>query len=99
MPTRGSEQNGFRPVVIISGNALNDNTPICIICPLTSQLKHYHGNVILAPNNTNCLKRKAEILTFHVRSVSKEQLKQKIGRISTIELQQVKNCLQDILRY
>ena len=27
-PTEGSEQSGFRPVIIVSGDALNDNAQI-----------------------------------------------------------------------
>jgi mRNA interferase MazF len=35
-PVKGSEQRGIRPVVIVSGNAMNDNLQICIVCPLSS---------------------------------------------------------------
>jgi mRNA interferase MazF len=37
-PVRGSEQEGFSPVVIISGNMLNQYLPVVIICPLTSKV-------------------------------------------------------------
>jgi len=33
-PVVGSEQQGIRPVVIISGNAMNNNLGISIVCPL-----------------------------------------------------------------
>lgn len=98
-PIRGSEQAGFRPVVIISGNLLNANTRIVIACPLTSKLKNYHGNVILKPNVKNGLSKKSEILTFHVRSISKERLVERVGSISKEEFEQIKTCLGDILRY
>ena len=39
-PIKGSEQAGFRPVVIISGNALNDFTQVLICCPLTTKIKN-----------------------------------------------------------
>ena len=80
-PIKGSEQAGFRPVVIISGNALNDFAQVLICCPLTTKIKNYHGNVILNPNNSNKLKETSEILTFHIRSLSKFRLKEKIGKI------------------
>ena len=32
-PTKGNEQKGERPVVIISGNTMNKNLGIFIICP------------------------------------------------------------------
>lgn len=98
-PTKGREQAGFRPVLILSGNLLNDNVNLVICCPLTTKVKNYHGNVILKPNGTNGLSETSEILTFHVRSLSKNRLKNKIGKISTEELMKVKLCLNDILTY
>ena len=98
-PTIGSEQQGFRPVVIISGNLLNELAPVVIVCPLTTKLKNYHGNLLLFPNNSNNLRESSEVLTLHVRSLSKSRLKEKIGAIDEIELNQVKGCLNDILRY
>lgn len=98
-PIRGSEQAGLRPVLIISGNLLNTHAAVVIACPLTSKIKNYHGNVILQPNKTNGLKSKSEILTFHIRSISKDRLIEKMGNITDREFGQVKKCLGDILRY
>ncbi len=98
-PVKGSEQAGFRPVVVISGNLLNENVNIVICCPLTSKVKNYHGNVILTPTKLNGLTENSEVLTFHVRSISKERLTRKIGKISSQELEKIKLCLNDILRY
>lgn len=98
-PVRGSEQNGFQPVVIISGDMLNTYLNIVIVCPLTSKIKEYKGNVILEPNDENGLTQKSEIMVFHVRSISKERMVSKIGMISNKELVQLKLGLDDILRY
>ena len=98
-PVKGSEQSGRRPAVIISGNALNDNLNTVIVCPLTTKIKNYKGNVILTPNKDNGLEKKSEILVFHIRSVAKERLKNKLGSITNEELQQIKKTLNDLLRY
>ena len=98
-PTEGSEQEGFRPVLIISGNLMNDLAPVVVICPLTTKLKRYHGNLIIQPNDVNKLKDESEVLTFHVRSVAKVRLKQKIGKLTTAELKKVHGCLNDLLNY
>lgn len=98
-PIKGSEQVGVRPVVIISGNLMNKHLNIVIICPLTSKVKTYKGNVVLEPSTKNKLTQSSEILTFHVRSISKHRLIKKVGSISAAELQQIKQCLDDILRY
>ena len=77
-PGKGSEQKGFRPVVIISGNLLNQYLPVVIACPLTSKLKNYKGNVVLEPNADNGLTEKSEIMVFQIRSISKDRLIKKI---------------------
>lgn len=98
-PVRGSEQQGFRPVVIISGNMLNQYLPVVIVCPLTSKIKNYKGNIILKPDDENGLTEPSEIMIFHIRSISKERLIRKIGVITGRELTNLKLGLDDILRY
>lgn len=98
-PVKGSEQQGYRPVVIISGNVVNKYLKIVIVCPLTTKVKNYKGNVVLEPNAENGLSRKSEILIFHVRSVSKERLIKKTGTIKQTELDTLKEGLNDILTY
>jgi mRNA interferase MazF len=98
-PVKGSEQHGFRPVVIISGNLLNQymNTVIC--CPLTSKIKNYKGNLVLQPDTKNNLERASEILTAHIRSISKERLVRRIGEIEKSELKKTLEFLHEILTY
>lgn len=98
-PVKGSEQQGFRPVVIISGNILNQYLPVVITCPLTTKIKNYKGNVVLEPDEINGLAEKSEIMVFHIRSISKDRLVNKIGRIKEEQLQQLKQGLDEILRY
>lgn len=98
-PGKGSEQLGFRPVVLVSGDLLNQLLQVVITCPLTTKIKNYKGNVVLEPNDFNGLTKKSEIMIFHIRSVSKDRLIKKIGSISEDELQKLKIGLDDILRY
>lgn len=98
-PIKGGEQPGNRPAVVLSGNMMNQYLNVVIVCPLTTKVRKYKGNVVLNPNSENNLKKESEILTFHIRSVSKERLKNKIGKISKSELNQIKQGLDDILRY
>jgi mRNA interferase MazF len=98
-PIKGSEQAGYRPVVIISGNLVNKYLNIAIVCPLTSKVKNYKGNLVLEPTKQNGLETDSEVLVFHIRSISQDRLVKKIGEISQNELVQVKAGLNDILRY
>ncbi len=98
-PAKGSEQKGYRPVVIVSGNMLNTYLQIVIACPLTTKIKAYKGNVILNPDDQNGLSNKSEVLTFHIRSISKSRLIKKIGSITSIQLAEIKQTLDDIIKY
>ena len=98
-PVKGNEQAGYRPVVIISGNLLNKYFNIVIVCPLTTKIKNYKGNLVLKPTEQNGLDNTSEILTFHVRSISKDRLVRKTGKISENELEQIKSGLNEILKY
>ena len=98
-PSKGSEQAGFRPVVIVSGNLLNELLPMVIVMPLTTKIKKYKGNPILQPTKSNGLKDISEMLVFHIRSISKDRLVERIGNIETEELQHSIRTLNDILRY
>ena len=66
-PERGSEQQGFRPVVIISGNMLNQYLQTVIACPLTTKIKGYKGNIILKPTVKNGILKDSEIFIFHMQ--------------------------------
>lgn len=98
-PVKGSEQAGLRPVVIISGNLLNQHLPVVIVVPLTTKIKRYKGNPILQPSLSNGLKSESEMLVFHIRSVSKDRLVKQIGKIEKVELTQAIKTLNDILKY
>ncbi|WP_461532366.1 type II toxin-antitoxin system PemK/MazF family toxin [Sinomicrobium sp.] len=98
-PTRGSEQAGYRPVVVVSGNLLNKYLNVVIVVPLTTKIKRYKGNPILLPNEVNGLKKESEMLIFHLRSVSKYRLVEKLGVINPEELALAVKTLNDILKY
>ena len=98
-PGKGSEQAGMRPVVILSGNVLNQHMPIVIVAPLTSQVKRYKGNPVLKPGKSNGLKKESEMLIFQIRSISKRCVMEKIGDIDSNEFQLAIKTLNDILKY
>jgi len=98
-PSRGSEQAGQRPVVIISGNLLNENLPIVIAVPLTTKIKRYKGNPVLTPSKLNGLKNESEMLVFHIRSLAKDRLTRRLGNVESTQLDLCLKTLTDILHY
>jgi mRNA interferase MazF len=73
------------------------NTIIC--CPLTTKIKDYKGDVVLQPTEQNGLTTASEILTHHIRSISKDRLTKRIGTIEEKDVQLLKKYLNEILTY
>jgi mRNA interferase MazF len=98
-PVKGSEQKVIRPVVIISGNAMNDHLGICIVCPLSSKIQNYAGCLVLKKDPLNGLTHDSEVITFQVRTISGERLISKTGEISIPQLEILKKGLIEVLTY
>ena len=98
-PNKGKEQSGQRPVVIISGNAMNSHFDMVIACPLSSKIKNFIGNVILEPSKSNGLSLRSEILVFQIRSISKIRLQKRLGQIDSTEMVLIETNLDKILKY
>lgn len=96
-PVKGSEQGKTRPIVIISGNTMNTHFPVVIVCPLSSTIKNYEGCVVISKNKLNGLTVDSEVISFQVRTVSKERLLKKLGVITNTQLSLVVNGLNDVL--
>lgn len=46
-PTKGHEQRGRRPAVVLSPRAYNERTGLCVACPITGQAKGYPFEVLI----------------------------------------------------
>ena len=72
-PTKGHEQSGFRPAVVISNNVFNENTKMVMVCPISSNNKnfptHYHFE--------DTKKIYGSVLCEHIRSIDYEYRKLK----------------------
>lgn len=98
-PVVGSEQSGLRPVVIISGQSMNENYSVVIICPLTTKIKTYMGCPVIQPSEKNNLKHTSQAIPFQIRTLSKLRLKKNLGVITDLELQKIKEGLFLFLQY
>jgi mRNA interferase MazF len=64
-PTRGREQAGRRPALVVSPAAFTENTGLAIVCPITSRVRPFPTSVVLPAG----LPVEGEILTSHIRSI------------------------------
>ncbi len=46
-PTKGHEQGGSRPALVISSQSYNERVGMMLVCPITSQIKGYPFEVAL----------------------------------------------------
>lgn len=97
-PVEGQEQSGRRPAVIISGDTMNKNLNLVIVCPFTSKIHNYKGNPIIEPTSENGLKKESEILVFQARSVAKKRLPKKLGILNDEILDEIHQTLNKILK-
>ena len=67
-PTKGHEQSGFRPAVVISNNVFNENTKMVIVCPITSNNKDFPTYYYLEDTNNI----HGSVLCEHIRSIDYE---------------------------
>ncbi|HSF55100.1 MAG TPA: type II toxin-antitoxin system PemK/MazF family toxin, partial [Algoriphagus sp.] len=63
---------------------------------LTSKIKNYQGNPVLKPSLLNGLKLESELMVFHIRTISKVRLIERIGEITKEELRTALATLNDI---
>ena len=84
-PAKGHEQKGVRPVVVISGNPFHVSG-VCWVCPLTTQIKNYFGDILCTPNAQNNLSETSEVLLGQIRTIDQNRIEKKIGDISPEEL-------------
>lgn len=78
---------------------MNDHLGLVIVCPLTTKIKNFVGDIILSPNKNNGLENESEVLTFQLRTISKSRLINKLGFISTPQLDLIVENLNKILKY
>ena len=67
-PTKGHEQAGKRPAVVISTNVFNQNTKMIIVCPITSSNKEFPTHYKLEDTKNVS----GSVLCEHIRSIDYE---------------------------
>lgn len=93
-PTKGHEQKGYRPAVVVSNDVFNKNTKMVILCPITSNEKEFPTHYLLQ----NSKKVKGSILCEHIRSVDYEIRNLKfVERTSAKDFENILDLIQACL--
>lgn len=95
-PTRGKEQSGQRPVLILSHDVFNERSGTVIAVALTSQPPRA-GFPLTLELTTARLPKRSWVKISQIRTLATERIGNRLGRASPEELAQVLEGLNDIL--
>jgi mRNA interferase MazF len=96
-PTRGHEQAGRRPALIFSVDAFNAGpADLVFVVPITSHLRPIPTQVVLRPPEGG-IKTESAILCDALRSVSKQRLCSRWGRIAPHTMNEVADRVRILL--
>ena len=95
-PTRGHEQSGRRPVLILSADVFNERSGTVIAVALTSQPPRA-GFPLTLEVGPGQLPKPAWIKISQIRTLSVQRIGRKLGAVSPEEVAQVIEGLSEIL--
>ncbi len=95
-PTEGSEQAGTRPALVVSRDALNQASPVIVVCPLTdaSHVSRLYPSDVRVAAPQGGLTRDSVVLTSQVRAVAKTRLLRRLGNLPPDTMRQVEQALK-----
>lgn len=95
-PTRGREQAGLRPVLVLSEDVFNERSGTVIAVALTSQPQRA-GFPLTLELTTPRLPKRSRVKISQIRTLATERVGKRLGRASPEELAQVLEGLNEIL--
>ncbi len=96
-PTRGHEQAGLRPVIILSHDIFNERSGTVIAMAITSRSQRAGFPLTLALSSQGLPKR-SWVKISQIRTLSVERIGKKLGRASPEELTQLVEGLNEIVK-
>ena len=84
-PQAGHEQAGHRPALVLSPATYNGKTGLMLCCPMTTQIKGYPFEVLIASSRASAvLADQVKSLDWVVRKATRK------GKVSSVELADVR---------
>lgn len=96
-PSRGHEQAGKRPVLVVSADAFNSGPAgLVVVVPITSKAKGIRAHILVEPGGTG-LRTKSFVISEQPRTISKERLTRQLGSVSAAVMNDVEMWLRVLL--
>jgi len=82
-PTEGSEQAGTRPVVVVTRDSINANSPVVVVVPVTdaSNVKRTYPSHAFLPQGSGGLKTDSVAKTEQLRAIQVSRFVSYYGRL------------------
>ena len=98
-PSRGSEQSGMRPAVVIQTDAANMNPhyPNTVVVTVSTKGKAVPFHVPVNPSRENGLKEASFVKCEQVLTISKDRLVRRLGSLEEKHLQAVAASVRRVL--
>jgi mRNA interferase MazF len=95
-PTRGSEQAGRRPVIVVSRDAINDNSDVvvCVPCTDASHSSKIYPSQVRFKRGTGGLRSDSVAMCEQVRAISRKRLADRLGHLDADSLMRLESCLR-----
>ena len=95
-PTRGHEQSGSRPVLVLSQNVFNKRSGTVIAVALTSK-RPSAGFPLTLELSDRSLPKKSWVKISQIRTLSVQRLGKKLGKVTAEELNSIIEGLNEII--
>lgn len=94
--TKGSEQGGIRPAIIIQNDIGNKYSPTVIVCPISSEIKKKElpTHVYLDNWKTYGLTKPSQVITEQIRTRDKAQLGDYIGCVDVDTMNKIDKSIE-----
>lgn len=94
-PVTGSEEGGFRPVLVLQNDIGNRYSPTTIVAAVTSKIHRAKlPTHVEIPAGRCRLQRDSVILLEQIRTIDKRRLREKIGRLDLELMEKVQTALE-----
>ena len=90
-PTKGSEQAGYRPVLVLSPDELNTNLRTVIVAPMTTSIRKWPTRV-----NVNHSKKSGDVALDQLRTIDKQRLVRSMGMLEKKYHKKILRVLSDL---
>lgn len=95
-PRAGSEQGGTRPIVVVSRDAINKNSPVVVICPITdaANKKKIYPSHVRVPSGKGGLRMDSVVVCEQVRAISNTRLCDRLGNFDRTVMTSIEAALK-----